>query len=555
MEDERWPSPYGSLEVLGSVEVADHRNQRQVEPDRTGCTVGGHDDRARRTGSANLVLGSGGSHHDHLDCSLHHVTKVFEVLFAGRWGPRRTTAGCIATKQGAHRLSTGPVLCNRPSEGCTNVVLHVEHRGQNGFKHTSRRGVLPLKRTVHRRSLISGRRSVPFVPVPSQPEPVEDVVTLARYPFLPQASPWIATMARQHGITLDELLDGPMMEASRSRARLRLVETVEAEDGVGVVGGDLHSEAGRMLEVFSFYYARLVVCATRDERLVARWALAEAQRAERLLLGDERALPAVAATYFTHIHSGPHQGRSTSGRGERGNALTHLEWTIGMVDFLEVCPKITGDRWRLANTEVSNGRILLHNEATYSSSAKVARLLRERIKAAIEEDALGKMSEVTDDLAARLAQPVGMVRNLLEARVSQQIALTGIAEEDWPPCMRRIIADLSQGVNVNHFGRVFLASMASTMELPRTTTVDFFRGAPDFSEGTTSYQVDHVYDHKYTPSGCGKLKVNHNCPVLPGDDRLCDRDWLDHPLKYVRSRQKWKERQAEVEVEHPPPMD
>jgi len=118
--------------------------------------------------------------------------------------------------------------------------------------------------------------------------------------------------------------------------------------------------------------------------------------------------------------------------------------------------------------------------------------------------------------------------------------------------MRRIIADLSQGVNVNHFGRVFLASMASTMELPRTTTVDFFRSAPDFSEGTTSYQVDHVYDHKYTPAGCGKLKVNHNCPVLPGDDRLCDRDWLDHPLKYVRSRQKWKDRQTEVEAGSPP---
>jgi len=41
--------------------------------------------------------------------------------------------------------------------------------------------------------------------------------------------------------------------------------------------------------------------------------------------------------------------------------------------------------------------------------------------------------------------------------------------------------------------------------------------------------------------------------VLPGDDRLCDRDWLDHPLKYVRSRQKWKERQAEVEADSPPP--
>lgn len=394
-----------------------------------------------------------------------------------------------------------------------------------------------------RRRLISGGRPPTGVPVPREPEPVEDVVTLARYPFLPQASPWIAALAGQHRITLDELLQGNFMEPARARARIRLIETVEAEEGVSLSGGDLHSENGRLVEAFSFYYARLVVCATRDERLVARWALAEAQRAERLLRNDERALSVVARTFFSEISSREHRG--PSGRGDRGTALPHLEWVIGMPDFIEVCPKITGDRWRLANTELSDGSIRLHSEAQYSSSAKVARLLRERIKASIEADALEKVAEVNDGLAEQLALPIGIVRNLMEARVQQSIALTGADEADWPPCMRRIVADLSNGVNVNHFGRVFLASMGSTMELPQTTTVDFFRGAPDFSEATTSYQVGHVYEQGYTPAGCAKLKVNHNCPVLPGDDRLCDREWLTHPLKYVRSKQRWKQRMEE----------
>ena len=394
-----------------------------------------------------------------------------------------------------------------------------------------------------RRRLISGGRPPTVVPVPREPEPVEDVVTLARYPFLPQASPWIAALAGQHRITLDELLQGGFMEPARARARIRLIETVEAEEGVSLSGGDLHSENGRLVEAFSFYYARLVVCATRDERLVARWALAEAQRAERLLRNDERALSVVARTFFSDISSREHRG--PSGRGDRGTALQHLEWVIGMPDFIEVCPKITGDRWRLANTELFDGSIRLHSEAQYSSSAKVARLLRERIKASIEADALEKVGEINDDLAEQLALPIGIVRNLMEARVQQSIALTGADEADWPPCMRRIVADLSNGVNVNHFGRVFLASMGSTMELPQTTTVGFFRGAPDFSEATTSYQVGHVYEQGYTPAGCAKLKVNHNCPVLPGDDRLCDREWLTHPLKYVRSKQRWKQRMEE----------
>ena len=125
-------------------------------------------------------------------------------------------------------------------------------------------------------------------------------------------------------------------------------------------------------------------------------------------------------------------------------------------------------------------------------------------------------------------------------KASEAIALVGAEESDWPPCMQKIIADLAGGVNVNHFGRLFLASMSATLALPEESCVGFFRGAPDFSEATTSYQVQHVYQHEYTPAGCGKLKVNHNCPVLPGDNRTCDQPWMDHPLKYIRATQRWK---------------
>ena len=115
--------------------------------------------------------------------------------------------------------------------------------------------------------------------------------------------------------------------------------------------------------------------------------------------------------------------------------------------------------------------------------------------------------------------------------------------------MRKAVAELANGVNLNHFGRLFLASMSATLALPKEACVDFFRGAPDFSESTTSYQVAHVYQHEYTPSGCGKLKINHNCPVLPGDDRLCDQPWLDHPLKYIRATQRWKAKNQQAEAQ------
>jgi DNA primase large subunit len=382
------------------------------------------------------------------------------------------------------------------------------------------------------------------MPVPSHPPEVRDDVTLARYPFLPQATDWIRGMAVQHSIDLNELLDGTWMEKARQRARIRLIDSIQSKEGVQVVGGDIHTQEGRLIEAFSFYYARLVMCASEDERLIARWAQAEATRAEQLLIQDTTNLALVANTYLTQIEDvgdSMASAPATAGAGMRQlRQQASTVWRVGLSDFIEICPRITGHRWRLPNVDVEAGWVKLHDERQYSSSAKLARLLRERIKSAIEAEALDKMAEVTTDLAVRLAEPVGMVRNLMANKASEAIALVGAEESDWPPCMQTIIADLAGGVNVNHFGRLFLASMAATLALPQEACVGFFRGAPDFSEATTTYQVQHVYQHEYTPAGCGKLKVNHNCPVLPGDNRTCDQAWMDHPLKYIRATQRWR---------------
>ena len=365
-------------------------------------------------------------------------------------------------------------------------------------------------------------------------------------------------MAVEHNIDLDELLDGSWMEKARSRARIRLIDSIQSKEGVEVVGGDLFTEEGRIIEAFSFYYARLVVCASEDERLIARWAQAEAARAEQILIKDHKNLDIIARTYISEIQLSERQTSPLTPQASAnyGGALQQRRrsqsgplWKIGLSDFIEICPKITGSRWRLPNCDVHEGWVTLFEEPQYGSSAKLSRLLRERIKIGVEQEALQKMGEITMDLAVRLAEPVGMVRNLMATKASEAISLVGADENDWPPCMRKAVAELANGVNLNHFGRLFLASMAATLALPKESCVGFFRGAPDFSESTTSYQVDHVYQHGYTPSGCGKLKVNHNCPVLPGDDRLCDQPWLDHPLKYIRATQRWKAKNQRAEAE------
>ncbi|MAK97176.1 MAG: hypothetical protein CL996_06760 [Euryarchaeota archaeon] len=355
---------------------------------------------------------------------------------------------------------------------------------------------------------------------------LNDEVTLARYPFLPQARNWIAGMAGKHQIDIDELLDGSMMEKARIRARSRLVDSVDSDDGVEVASmSDIHTEEGRLLEAFSFYYARLVVGASEDERLIARWAQAEAERAQQILNKDD-SISIIANTYLSEVK------------------LENGIWKIGLSDFIELCTGITGSRWRLPNCDITDGWVTLHDEGDkYSSRQKMARLLRERMKDDIKDDALDKMKKMDESLLIRLSEPVGMIRGLVASKTAETIALIGAGEQDWPPCMRKAIAELSQGVNVNHFGRVFLGSISRCIGLPVETTVDFFRTAPDFSEATTTYQVNHLYEREYTPSGCSKLKINHNCAVQTGDDSLCDQPWMDHPLKYIRAKQRRRKRQ------------
>ncbi|MBO94378.1 MAG: hypothetical protein CMI32_05710 [Opitutales bacterium] len=377
------------------------------------------------------------------------------------------------------------------------------------------------------------------MPLPFEVPPIEDEVTLARYPFLPQSAPWIHKLTQKEGIDMDVLIDSEMMEDSRRRGRLRLVESIANEGGVDAMAmRDIHTPGGRLLEAISFTYARLVACASDQDIVLSKWAQAEAERAERLLAADTATIEKVAMTYLSKV-------RKKDSALVRDSTAIRGVWEIGIADFIELVPGITGPRWRLPNQELKRGWITLYEEVNYSSQAKLARLLRQRIKDEILKDARLKVKNINDELALRLSEATTMVVGLLQHKSDENLELSGVQVDDWPPCLKKAVAELDQGVNVNHFGRLFLASMASTIGLPQENCVEFFHNAPDFNSETTGYQVSHVYDREYTPAGCGKLKLNARCAMRPGEDRLCDQPWMDHPLKYLRAKQRSRKRYDE----------
>ena len=126
---------------------------------------------------------------------------------------------------------------------------------------------------------------------------VEDEVLLARYPFLPQGREHMRSVLEKNGISVEDLIDEPWLEDVRTQGRLRLLDSVMHKDGADIATtADMSTEIGRMTEVLSFLHAMLVVCASFNERLLARWIEGEATRADQLFGMDSENFELLAAS-------------------------------------------------------------------------------------------------------------------------------------------------------------------------------------------------------------------------------------------------------------------
>ena len=378
------------------------------------------------------------------------------------------------------------------------------------------------------------------MPMPLMLPPVKDEVLLARYPFLPQGREHMRGVLERNGISVEDLIEAPWLEDVRSRGRLRLLDSVMHKDGADIATTvDLSTEVGRMTEVLSFLHAMLVVCASFNDRLLARWIEGEASRADQLFGMDSENFELLASSYLSGI------------RNEVESSSDEVVYWIPMVDFIELCPKISGTYWHLANRPLTNGWVRMDAAVGESSRQRTARLLKERIRESLHTACTERMDRMSEEFAALFADPVERITGLLSERVEAEMPMTAAVREDWPPCFESAVSELNQGVNVNHVGRVFLAAFSKSAGMSQEQTCSFFANAPDYSADTTSYQVNQIYERDYTPHGCAALKTSARCPVQLGDDRLCDQEWLTHPLKYLRAKQRSRYREVSQAAEEP----
>ncbi|MCW6167722.1 MAG: hypothetical protein LVQ64_04650 [Thermoplasmatales archaeon] len=287
-------------------------------------------------------------------------------------------------------------------------------------------------------------------------------------------------------VSVRDLVTEPRYDQVRSIGRARAL--AGADDPRGTAALEELANARPLERYLSFLFARLLLASTPTPGALRRWAVAEAKRA------------------YDRLSS-------------------------ASADF------------RLAAQPLAHGRIAL-------ARARAARLLEEAVRIelarprpmAAEVEALVRSREsvAIEELARRVPVP----------RARPTAGPAALRPELFPPCIRKMRRTLEAGENLSHSGRFALAAFLHRVGADEETIVDAYRGAPDFEEAITRYQVEHITHHEggrgYEPPECATLR-SHGLCVREGDpaaaapadrarDPICFEPTLRHPLQYYRIR-------------------
>ena len=325
-----------------------------------------------------------------------------------------------------------------------------------------------------------------------------DLLLPAKYPFLGEASEAIT----QNSVDIAELFDSQLYEDAKARGFARVEEALSHSE---VSYSPLVRDYDRLNDILSYPYARILVSVIDDRFLTKRYALAESVRLNHLLKDE---------TPATILHIAKSLGVNST--------FEDNKLKMRFPDYLTFSTRIKSQDWKLVNAELFNGYVFLPQE-------KFGRLLQNALQDKIE----GELPlSVPDEIKKAVSEDVKRIN----ASLSE---MTGELEEgDLPPCMRTLLANVQNAVNLPHAGRFALVSFLHAIGMTTDGMMALFSRSPDFNESMTLYQVKHITGEStggegYTPPECGTMRTNGICY---NPDSLCAREWMTHPLKYYRAK-------------------
>jgi len=349
---------------------------------------------------------------------------------------------------------------------------------------------------------------------------IGDTALFADYPFLPGAEALLGTEPP----SVRALLEEPAYERARMIGRARVLAA--QDDPRGTSGVEELARAPPEVRYLSFLFARLVLSAAPTAGALRRWAVAEAKR------GHERLRSVAPADLEEVAHRLGYLLRAEANRV-----------AVPVADYVRLATPIREAEFRLATQALSAGRVVV-------GPTRASRLLEEAVRRALATP-LALSPEVVRTVREREGELLDEVARRLPSPTARPGGPTGpLRRERFPPCIRKMQRILERGDNLSHAGRFCFAAFLHRAGASFETIVDAYRGAPDFDESVTRYQVEHITSRDggrgYEPPECDTLRSHGLCardgdpdspsPTDRAPDAICFEPTLRHPLQYYRRR-------------------
>ncbi len=289
------------------------------------------------------------------------------------------------------------------------------------------------------------------------------------------------------------------------------------------LGLNLLDDYDRLIEVMSYPYARMLVSQIGDRFLTKRYALSEAVRMNNLLTKENTE---------TMMMVSEELGVTSD---------VDVDGTIHMnfPDYLRLASRLSSIDWKLINSDIHHGIVYLPQD-------KFSRLMQNALQDKIESE-LPLMTP--DEYKKYLVKDVESVKNkLIDAKMRMSATNgEGMKMDYLPPCLVRILDMSRNGLNLPHSARFAIVTFLKALGLEYDDIIKVFAESPDFDESKSQYQIRHIMGEisggeGYSPPECKTMKTNGLCY---NPDKLCEQEWMTHPLKYYRTKAKDAQKKSE----------
>ncbi|MBO8181705.1 MAG: DNA primase large subunit PriL [Archaeoglobus sp.] len=267
-----------------------------------------------------------------------------------------------------------------------------------------------------------------------------------------------------------------------------------------------------IISAVSYLYSRILV-SNLDDWVRRRYAIKEAERySKSFVLENPLILKLLASDLAVKSEFRP-KFRSELRSESKSQIKVHVS------SYLKVAVRLKSPNWRLLNRELKRGYISL-NRTDFN------RILEEHLRIKLSQKELAFVPEIAKKDIDVLKAKAARKRESLP-----KISFEKIEISKFPPCMRKILADLRAGVNLPHTARFALTSFLLNLGMDVDEIISLYKTAPDFDEDKTRYQVEHIAGAKgteYETPSCETMKTYHNC----FSDESCK--GIYHPISYYK---------------------